>query len=50
MRNETDSFLSFRELQDSKLGNRKKVGVVSASLNITNTIIGGGLLEMPYVM
>ena len=24
--------------------------MIPASLNITNTIIGGGLLEMPFVM
>ena len=26
------------------------IGVILSALNITNTIIGGGILELPYVM
>jgi len=29
---------------------KDKVGMFTASLNISNTIIGGGLLEMPFIM
>ncbi len=26
------------------------VGIIGSALNITNTIIGGGILELPYIM
>jgi len=38
------------KLKETVLAGASGVGILGSALNIANTIIGGGTLELPYVM